>query len=106
MTVPSGTWLSGMTTLLAPTAVQSPKITSPVMRCCLSGPTPGGTMVTRSLVKSSLVHQILTPDDKLQKSPRTNKWSLPPAIEQPEATCEHRPIRTRVEKYEKSSTIE
>jgi hypothetical protein len=31
---------------------------------------------------------------------------VPPATEQPEAICEHRPIRTRVEKYEKSSTIE
>jgi hypothetical protein len=63
-------------------------------------------MVTRSFLKSSLVHHIFTPDDRLQKSPRTNNLSLPPAIEQPDAMCEHRPMRTRVEKYEKSSTIE
>jgi hypothetical protein len=57
-----------------------------------------GTIVTRSFTKSSLVHQTLTPADRLQKSPRMNWRSLPPAIEQPDAMCEHLPMRTRVEK--------
>jgi len=44
------------------------------------------------------VHQIFTPDDRLQKSPRLNCRSVPPAMEQPDAMCEQKPIRTRVEK--------
>ena len=51
-----------------------------------------------SLTKSSLEHQILTPDDRLQKSPSVNRCAAPPATEQPDAMCEQRPIRTRVEK--------
>src|SRR5207249_4929708 len=90
----------------APAAVQFSKTTSPTIRRSLIGAAPAGTIVTRSFAKSSLVHQILTPDDRLQKSPSTNWRSLPPATEHPEAMWEQTPIRTRVEKYEKSSTIE
>src|SRR5207248_10824458 len=91
ITVPSGISLPGMTTAFDPAAVQLPNITSPAIRCSLIGPTPSGRIVTRSLAKSSLVHQILTPDDRLQKSPRANSRSTPPAIEQPDAMCEQRP---------------
>ena len=55
-------------------------------------------MVTISLTKSSLEHQILTPEDRLQKSPSVNRCASPPATEQPDATCEQNPIRTRAGK--------
>jgi len=64
--------LDGITTVFDPIAHISSTITSPSIRLFLMSPKCSGVNATRSLVKSSLVHQILTPDDKLQKSPNTN----------------------------------
>jgi hypothetical protein len=55
-------------------------------------------MQTTSLTKSLLAHQIFTPDDRLLKSPSTNRWAAPPATLHPEAMWEQRPTRARVEK--------
>ena len=66
MVVPSGITLSGMITLFAPTPVQLPRVTSPVMRDSFTSSKSGGGMKMRLRTKSSLAHQTFTPAERLE----------------------------------------